>query len=147
MKKIKYYWNTTIDDVKEHLVSGIKYLKGYYPETEKIYFYCKDGFMVKMFHDQECCEWVYLQDDDGLDNEVDIFTDCDWCVIEEEIYEHDGKNKLEPLDKDDGSYTWTFYKFKTNKGYDTMRWYGTSNGYYSESVDFEIYGEENYETN
>lgn len=48
-----------------------------------------------------------------------------------EVVTNKGK---EPIDED--SYTWTFYKLSTIKGSVTIRWYGSSNGYYSEFVGF-----------
>lgn len=134
MKLIKSCYKTKIEDVNQHLKTGVVKVEGLKVDSEKVYFYCKDGFVVCMYHEQECCEDVFLESADGIDNKVDIYTDCDWCELEE-VSDVDQPQ----LDKYDESFTWTFYKVKTNKGYDTIRWYGTSNGCYSERVDFKIY--------
>ena len=97
-----------------------------------IVFETIDGEMYKMFHMQDCCESVYIES---------IVGDLDDLVGEPLLMAEEGTNLFDTLreaGKDtasDGSHTWTFYKFATRKGYVDIRWYGTSNGYYSESVD------------
>ena len=96
--------------------------------NEEIIFTVDDGTRYRMFHDQCCCEHVYIEDICGdIKNLIGSP-----IVMAEEVSNYD----MGKLDKWDDSYTWTFYKFATVKGYVTIRWYGTSNGWYSESVDF-----------
>jgi len=89
------------------------------------------------YHDQDCCESVYIED---------ICGDLEALVGVEIVKAEEVSNyEAEALPCSDDSYTWTFYKFATIKGYVDVRWYGTSNGYYSESVDlsYEKLGESN----
>ena len=104
--------------------------------TESILFIDKDDIEYEMFHDYDCCENVYIEDICGDINNL-IGSKI---IMAEEVINRD----LSPLNKFDESYTWTFYKFATVKGYVTIRWYGESNGYYSEEVDFAIKDKEEY---
>ena len=104
--------------------------------NENIFFIDEDGIEYKMFHDYDCCENVYIEDICGDINNL-IGSEI---IMAEEVINRD----LPPLNKYDKSYTWTFYKFATVKGYVTIRWYGESNGYYSEKVDFVINDKEEY---
>ena len=104
--------------------------------NENIFFIDEDGIEYKMFHDYDCCENVYIEDICGDINNL-IGSEI---IMAEEVINRD----LSPLNEFDESYTWTFYKFATVKGYVTIRWYGESNGYYSEEVDFAIKDKEEY---
>jgi len=94
-------------------------------DSDEIYFTCSDGTEYCMLHLQDCCESVEIEDING--DIVDIIG-SPILVAEERISE--GSNGYYD------SFTWTFYTISTIKGSVEIRWYGTSNGYYSESVNF-----------
>jgi len=98
---------------------------------DRIDFICNDGTAYAMLHHQDCCEFVIVED---------IVGDLD-DLIGKPILKAEGVTTEEnPADiaKDyQDSFTRTFYHIATFKGHVTIRWYGESNGYYSESVDFE----------
>lgn len=104
--------------------------------AENIFFIDEDDIEYEMFHYYDCCENVYIEDICGDINNL-IGSEI---IMAEEVINKD----LSPLNKFDESYTWTFYKFATVKGYVTIRWYGESNGNYSERVDFIINDKEEY---
>jgi len=97
-------------------------------DYESLTFKCHDGSEYTMLHHQDCCECVRLNDING---DLDDLIGSPILQSEESSSDATGHNGCE-------SGTWTFYKFATIKGYVTLRWLGESNGYYSESVSFDM---------
>jgi hypothetical protein len=77
------------------------------------------------FHSQDCCENVDINDIAG--DLQDLCGEPLWIAVEV-------SGATEPDEEHYESYTYTFYKFATRKGYVDVRWLGESNGYYSEGV-------------
>jgi hypothetical protein len=94
--------------------------------SEVIEFIAVGGEVFKFFHYQCCCESVLVEDITG---DLQDLLGSPLLMAEETCNQKDGEYGM--------SQTWTFYKFATQKGYVTIRWYGTSNGYYSERVSLE----------
>jgi hypothetical protein len=92
-----------------------------------MFFKSSDEKTFRFTHFQNCCESVYIEDVVG--DLTDLVGSP--LLIAEEVSNLDD---FTPNNSMEG--TWTFYKFATNKGSVTVRWFGTSNGYYSESVDY-----------
>lgn len=106
-------------------------IEGLEEHSEEVYIKTTDGKTYKFFHEQDCCESVYLADFE-VDNIVG------GLIVKAEEVSESGDDQSE--NKPDGyceSFTWTFYKVDTTKGSLWMRWLGESNGYYSESVNIE----------
>jgi len=98
---------------------------------DEISFVDDQGKKYLMYHSQDCCETVEIE------SIVGDLTDL-LCVpilkAEEATSDETPDGAL--LDYEPESQTWTFYKLATIKGYVDIRWFGSSNGYYSEGVSF-----------
>jgi len=89
---------------------------------------------IRMFHSQDCCEQVYLEEVIG--GELSDLVGEEIMVFEKTSSEGEPPPNRDGYEPD--SYTWTFYKIRTNRLTLTLRWLGTSNGYYSEDVHVDI---------
>ena len=106
-------------------------------DAESLIFFAESGEIYRMYHDQDCCETVYLED------VVGDFKDLlhSPLTVAQSTSNKDDSAK----DGDPDSYTWTFYHFATIRGSVHLRWYGFSNGYYSETVSISEITPEEYQ--
>lgn len=93
-------------------------------DNDVLVFTAENGDKYIFHHFQDCCESVDIADIVG---DLEDLTGSP--LLEAECVTNTSK-----VD-DYESQTWTFYKFGTIKGHVNVRWYGSSNGYYSETVD------------
>lgn len=98
-------------------------------DNDEILFHVDDGRTFRLYHSQDCCESVMVEDIAG---DLEDLANSPIVRAEERI-SNENPDGVKPEYQD--SFTWTFYELATNKGSVTIRWYGESNGYYSESVD------------
>lgn len=94
-----------------------------YNYDDKIVIHTSDGAIYEQYHNQQCGEEVTIEDIDGDLEDLVGFP----LQQAEESSSNDTSGDYD-------SATWTFYKLATEKGYVTIRWHGSSNGYYSESA-------------
>jgi hypothetical protein len=114
------------EDLQGRTLSKVLKLDDY-----ELRFHLTEDHYVRMYHMQDCCESVYIEDIVG---DLDDLVGTPLLLVEEvSNYEGESKEYSE-------SETWTYYRFRTIKGSVDIRWYGESNGYYSESVDIKIVG-------
>lgn len=97
----------------------------------QIIFTLADGRRFQLYHEQDCCETVNLEDVCG--DIADLIGAP--LALAECVSNADPPSDIEAKRYEDCP-EWTFYKLVTNNGAVTLRWYGDSNGYYSTAVTF-----------
>jgi len=102
-------------------------------DNEEIVFTTDEGKKYLLYHDQDCCESVTVEDICG---ELDDLVGSPIIQAEENSSNDENPPNVTVSDYQDNSFTWTFYRLATARGQVVIRWYGESNGYYSERVSF-----------
>ncbi len=94
---------------------------------DSIDFEATTGERWQMFYEPDCCAVCEIED---------VVGDLQDLVGSPIVMAETSTSSDNPRHESDDSFTWTFYKLATVKGYVTIRWYGSSNGYYSEAASF-----------
>lgn len=101
-------------------------------KTDALLFCTTDGEAYALYYSPDCCASCTIESITGDLNDLIGHP----LLIAEEAVSGDPPEGVDQGEYVPDSQTWTFYKLATVKGYVDIRWYGESNGYYSESVTF-----------
>ena len=119
------YWDKLFKPYRRYCdmkdMVGKKVLGVYYDEEN--FQILTDDCVYALYHEQDCCESVWLTQVDGISDKIIGSR----IVIAEEV--------VDEKDTEYGHITWSFYKIGTNKGMIDFRFQGESDGGYSETVD------------
>lgn len=106
-------------------------------------FVTSDGDVFELYHEQSCCESVVIDEvagdlSDLVGSPILLAEEATSNDDPQDVADRKAAEKAKNPDYYDwtDSQTWTFYKLRTLHGSVDIRWHGSSNGYYSESVDF-----------
>lgn len=114
-----------MSDYKEYLDNMVGRVVKYVDiDYDQMKITCEDNSVFTFYHEQDCCECVYITDTEGEPMSLK-----GWKLLlvdmEETIHQSYGYE----------SKTTTVVKFVTDENTVSVKWIGESNGYYSESVD------------
>ena len=123
------------DPVAQLIGLTLNRIEGCLPDSDEVTFYSECGQQFRMYHEQDCCETVLLNDIEG---DVDDLIGSP--IVVAELVSDAAQQALKLLipfpDRDGDCVQWTFYRLATAKGWVVLRWFGDSNGYYSTEVNF-----------
>lgn len=105
-------------------------VRGMEAGSDQIEIICNDGSVYVLHHMQDCCESVSIESVVG-----DVADLIGTPILHAEESTSDKHPEGYAASEYEESFTWTFYKLATAKGWVDIRWLGSSNGYYGESVD------------
>lgn len=122
---------TKFEDLKGKILVGITGKVG----DEVMRFTTDDGITCELYYKQDCCASCDVVDIVG---DMGDLIGTPLLMVEEVTNEQDVNPPGVRVPEYQDSFTWTFYKLATIKGYVTISWYGESNGYYNEKVSFRV---------
>lgn len=126
---IEITYNDELDDTRYAIpdLLGFTITNARRVGDEEIIFTRHDGQRVKMCHEQDCCEGVYIE---SVVGDLDALIGKPLTIAEVVTNYNEVAH---------GDERWTYYRLGTDIGnIVTIRWLGESNGYYSTSVYFKF---------